>query len=78
MRRTTLVLDERQFAELKSLATAEGRTLSSLTKELLGLGLAKWRGRRRRKIKPLPTWDVGEFMVDVADRDALHKAMEGY
>ena len=78
MKRTTLIIDERQFAELKGLAATEGRTLSSLTKELLELGLATRRRRRRRKLKPLPTWDMGEFKVDISDRDALYKAMEGY
>jgi len=72
------MIDERQFAELKSLAATEGRTLSSLTKELLQLGLAARRQGRRRKLRPLPTWNMGEFKVDVADGDALYKAMEGY
>ncbi len=78
MKRTTLIIEERQFAELKTLAAAEGRTLSSLTKELLQMGLAARRQRRRRKLRPLPTWNVGEFKVDISDRDALYKAMEGY
>jgi len=78
MKRTTLIIDQRQFAEIKTLAAREGRTLSSLTTELLQLGLAARRRTRRRKLKPLPTWDMGEFKVDVADRDALYKAMEGY
>jgi hypothetical protein len=77
MKRTTLIIDERQFAELKTLAAAEGRTLSSLTKELLQRGLAARRWHRR-KLRPLPTWNMGKFKVDVADRDALYKAMEGY
>jgi hypothetical protein len=78
MKRTTLIIDERQFAELKTLAAAEGRTLSSLTEELLQLGLAARRRTRRRKLRPLPAWNMGKFKVDVADRDALYKAMEGY
>jgi len=78
MKRTTLMIGERQFAELKTLAVAEGRTLSSQTKEWLQLGLAAHRQGRRRKLRPLPTWNMGEFKVDVADRDALYKAMEGY
>ena len=77
MKRTTLVLDERQFAELKKLAAAERRTLSSVTEEVLRVGLAARGKRRRRKLAPLPTFDVGKFKVDVADRDALYRAMEG-
>lgn len=77
MKRTTLVLDEIQFSELKKLAAAERRTLSSLTEELLRLGLAARRKRRRRKLAPLPTWNMGKPKVDLADRNALYDAMEG-
>jgi len=77
MKSTTLVLDERQFAKLKQLAAVERRTLSSVTEELLRLGLAARRRRRRGKLTPLPTWNMGRAKVDVSDRDALYKVMEG-
>jgi hypothetical protein len=77
MKRTTLVLDEQQFSELKKLAAVERRTLSSLTEELLRLGLAARRKRNRRKLSPLPTWNMGRPKVDLADRSALYDAMEG-
>ena len=76
MKRMTLVLDERQFAELKKLAAVERRTLSSLTEELLRLGLAARRSRSRRRLSPLPTWNMGKPKVDLADRNALYDAME--
>ena len=76
MKRMTLVLDERQFAELKKLAAVERRTLSSLTEELLRLGLAARRRRSPRKLSPLPTWNMGKPKVDMADRNALYDAME--
>jgi len=72
-----LVLDEQQFSELKKLAAAERRTLSSLTEELLRLGLASRRRRSGRKLDPLPTWNMGTPKIDLADRNALYDAMEG-
>ncbi len=76
MKRTTLVLDERQFAELKKLAASERRTLSALTEELLRLGLAARRRRSPRRLSRLPTWNMGKPKVDLADRNALYDAME--
>ncbi len=77
MRRTTLILDERQFTELKKLAAAEGRTLSSVTEELLRVGLAAKRRPPNRRLSRLPSWNMGKPRVDVADRNALLEAMEG-
>lgn len=77
MKRTTLLLDEKQFTELKKLAAAERRTLSAVTEEMIRLGLAARRNRKRRKILPLPSKKMGEFKVDIADRNALYEAMEG-
>ncbi len=77
MKRTTLVLDENQFTELKKLAAAERRTLSAVTEEMIRLGLAARRKRKRRKPLPLPSKKMGEFKVDIADRNALYEAMEG-
>jgi len=77
MKRTTLVLDEQQFTELKKVAAEERRTLSSVTEEILRLGLAARRKPRRKKLAPLPTFNLGKPKVDLADRNALYEAMEG-
>jgi len=77
MKRTTLVLDERQFAELKKLAATEGRTLSSVTEEVLRVGLASKRRRTGRRVSRLPAWNMGKPKVDISDRNALYEAMEG-
>ncbi len=76
MKRTTLILNERQFAELKKLAAEERRTLSSVTEELLRAGMSARRLRRRKKLARLPAWNMGRPKVDLADRNALYKAME--
>ncbi len=77
MKRTTLVLEERQFAALKKLAAEEGRTLSSVTEEVLRVGLASRRRGGKRELSRLPAWNMGKPKVDVADRNALYAAMEG-
>lgn len=77
MKRTTLVLDERQFGELKKLAAEEGRTLSSVTEEVLRTGLSARCPRRNRKLSRLPAWNMGRAKVDVANRRALYEVMEG-
>jgi hypothetical protein len=75
MKRTTLVLDERQFAELKKLAAEERRTLSSVTEELLRVGLSARRQRRFRKPARLPAWNMGKPKVDLSDRSILYDVM---
>ena len=77
MKRTTLILDERQFAELKKLAAEERRTLSSVTEELLHVGLATRSQRKSRKLGRLPAWNMGRAKVDIADRSALYEVLEG-
>ena len=32
--------------------------------------------KKRTKMKPLPTFNSGGYLVDIADRDALYDAME--
>ena len=76
MKRTTLVLDERYFTELKKTAAAEGRTLSNLVDELIRTGLAH-RGRpKARGSRKLPSFSMGRPLVDLADRDQLAERME--
>ena len=76
MKRTTLILNQDPFNHLKGIAASERRTLSSLTEDLLRLGLAARRRRSRARRSALPSWKMGNFKVDVADRNALAEAME--
>jgi hypothetical protein len=73
--KTTLLLPDPLFGELKRKAAREGRTLSGLVEEVLRKGLA--RPAPRRKLRPLPSFDTGRALVDVSDRDALDRATEG-
>ncbi len=72
--KTTLVIPDGLFRSLKLRAAERGETLSELANELLRKGLTD--RRKPKRLPPLPTFDMGEPRVDVADRDALYEAME--
>ncbi len=73
--KTTLNIDATVMAELKREAARQGRTMSELVETALRLLL---RSQKKRKTLPaLPTFDGGEPLVDIADRNALYDAMEG-
>jgi Arc/MetJ family transcription regulator len=73
--KTTLNIDETVMTDLKREAARQGRTMSELVETALRLLL---RSQKKRNLLPdLPTFDGGEPLVDIADRDALYEAMEG-
>lgn len=63
------------YGRIKQRAAACGRTISDLVTELLQAGL-RASGERNQKLPPLPTSDMGEAKVAIADRDALYRAMD--
>jgi hypothetical protein len=74
--KTTLVIDDTVIGRLREEAVRTGRTLSDLVEAALRLMLERPE-RHAPSLKPLPSWDSGGALVDVADRDALYQAMEG-
>ncbi len=73
--KTTLNIDDTVMAQLKREAAHQGRTMSELVETALRL---LFRSRRERtELPPLPTFRSGGHLADVADRDALYRAMEG-
>ena len=73
--KTTLVIDDTVMARLKRESARTGRTMSELVETAL---------RRMLQAKPdavelppLPSFRSGGALVDVADREALYRAMEG-
>jgi len=72
--KTTLNIDDTVMADLKREAARQGRTMSELVETALRLLLRPQ--RKRQKLPDLPTFDGGEPLVDIADRDALYDAME--
>ena len=72
--KTTLNIDDTVMARLRKEAARSGRTLSELVETALR-GLLQSR-RTRADLPPLPKFDSGGALVDIADRDALYHAME--
>jgi plasmid stability protein len=73
--KTTLNIDDSVMARLKREAARSGRTMSELVETALR-GLLQTR-RTSADLVPLPTFDSGGALVDIADREALYRAMEG-
>jgi len=74
--KTTLEIDEGVMRALKARAAAEGRTMSALVEAALRALLEGSPGRKPAELSPLPTFHSGGHLVDIADRDALYRAME--
>jgi Arc/MetJ-type ribon-helix-helix transcriptional regulator len=74
--KTTLILPDPVAARLKREAARRGVTMSALVEEALRRLLdAPDDGTTR--LPTLPRFDSGGALVDIADRDALHDAMDG-
>ena len=74
--KTTLVIDDGVMRRLKAEAARRGTTISSLVEAALRALLDGQPGGRA-ELPPLPSFDLGAASVDVADRDALSRLMEG-
>ena len=75
--KTTLNIDDQVMAKLRREAARSGRTMSELVEAGLRLVLQKSKSASTAKLPPLPSFNSGGHKVDVADRDALYRAMEG-
>ena len=73
--KTTLNIDATVMAKLKREAARQGRTMSELVETALRLLLQS--PPHRKTLPPLPTFRSGGAQVDIADREALYRAMEG-
>lgn len=72
--KTTLVLDDTLVARLRREASRSGRSMSEVVEDALRVYL-----QRRRDLPeppPLPVFDCGVPLVDVAQRDTLYDRME--
>ncbi|MBI3666070.1 MAG: ribbon-helix-helix protein, CopG family, partial [Acidobacteria bacterium] len=74
--KTTLVIDDCLVRRLKQEAARQGRTMSELVESALRL-LLEAPKKASGQLPPLPVFDGGTTLVDLADRDALYQAMEG-
>ena len=74
MKRTTLILDPGLYTELRRRAAAEGRTLTDVIDRTLRIGL-QTAAPARRGVRTLPSYDLGPYLVDPADRGELAAAL---
>ena len=73
--KTTLNIDDGVMTRLRREAARSGRTMSELVETALrGLLQAK---AATVELRPLPSFNSGGALVDIADREALYRAMEG-
>lgn len=73
--KTTLNIDDTVIERLRRESARTGRTMS----ELVETALRRLLDARpaAAELRPLPSFDSGGAMVDIADREALYRAMEG-
>lgn len=75
--KTTLLIPDQLFRELKRRAAERRTTLSALVEETLRRGLEEETDTQLPGVlEPLPVHHLGAPLVDLADRDALWRVME--
>ena len=74
--RTTLDIDDPILNKLKTIQARDGRSLGRLVSDLLAQALA---GEVKEAAPRYFTWAAspGPLLVDLADKDAVHEALEG-
>jgi hypothetical protein len=73
--KTTLVIPDPIFRDLKQQAAKRGATMSELVAELLRKGLAD--RPKRARLPPLPSFKMGwPPKVNIVDREALYDFLE--
>jgi hypothetical protein len=72
--KTTLVISDPVFRDLKRQAAQRGTTMSELAGELLRKGLAE--RPKPARVRPPRSFDMGKEKVNFASRDALYETME--
>lgn len=73
--KTTLIIDDAVMARVRQEAARTGRTMSDLVEDALRRLLDSTPDSR--DLRPLPSFASGGSLVDIADREALYRAMEG-
>jgi len=73
--KTTLTIDDSVMARLRRESARTGRTMSELVETALRRLLQS--KPNAVDLAPLPSFKSGGALVDIADREALYRAMEG-
>lgn len=74
--RTTLIIDDDLFRELKKRAAEQRRTLSEVTQDALRHGLHERKPARPAKPAKPPSFAMGKPAVDLSDRDQLYEILD--
>ena len=75
--KTTLNIDDSVMQRLREEAVRRGTTMSTLVEAGLRRVLAAPEVEDASEaLRSLPSWNGGEELVDISDRDALYRAME--
>ena len=75
--KTTLNIDDSVMQRLREEAVRRGTTMSTLVEAGLRRVLAVPEVEDAPEtLRPLPSWNGGEELVDISDREALYRAME--
>jgi len=72
--KTTLIIDDTVMARVRREAVERRCTMSALVEAAVRRYLEA--PKPPKKLPPLPTFNSGGFLVDIADREALYNAME--
>jgi PleD family two-component response regulator len=72
--KTTLNISDSVMKKLKETAAQQEKTMSELVETALRNYLGKEKGKT--KLSRLPSFDGGDFLVDISNRDYLYDEME--
>ena len=73
---TTLTIDDAILRELREEAARRGTTMSALVEAGVRRILSERPATEADEPPPLPTWNSGGALVDVADREALYEVID--
>jgi hypothetical protein len=74
--KTTLVLDDGLVDRVRERAKERGVSMSTVVEEAIVRMLAEPEVLSAREPIELPSFPMGEFLVDITDRDALYDALD--
>lgn len=72
--KTSLIIPDPIYRQVKRRAAERKITISELVAEYLCKGLAKT--PPREPLPPLPTFDMGPFLVDINDKEAMYEVLD--
>ena len=74
--KTTMVLDDVLYQQVKVRAAERGTSVASVVEDALRLLLADGMTQSVASTPELPSYDMGEFLIDVNDGRALREALD--